>query len=159
MYRPLLLLHWFLILILFPCRNSAFQDKENAKITIAPDCTISDPEDPDSKDKMPKNTRAGSAVGKTSSRHPIQDWSNDDSDEDYMYLNLKPLAFAFPASPTSGISEDKVVNAEPLSQGTQGTHVSRKQGIRPRPTAAADKSKWQKVSMSCPKKPRPKAEG
>jgi hypothetical protein len=82
---------------------------------------------------MPKNTRAGSAMGKTSSRHPIQDWSNDDSDEDYMYLKPKPLAFAFPASPTSGISEDKVVNAEPLAQGTQGTHVSRKQGIRPRP--------------------------
>jgi hypothetical protein len=116
-----------------------FQDEENAKITIAPDHTILDPEDPNSKDKMPKNTRAGSAAGKTSSRHPIEDWSDDDSDGDcHMYLNPMPLAFAFPASPTSGIPDDEVVNAEPLAQGTR---AGQKRGIRPRPTDVVDKSK------------------
>jgi hypothetical protein len=32
-----------------------------------------------------------------------------------MYLDPTPLAFAFPASPTSGILEDEVVNVEPLA--------------------------------------------
>jgi hypothetical protein len=34
-----------------------------------------------------------------------------------MYLDPTPLAFAFPASPTSGIpeDEDEVVNAKPLA--------------------------------------------
>jgi hypothetical protein len=109
---------------------------------------------------MPKNTRADSTVGKTSSRHPIEDWSDDDSDGDcHMYLNPMPLAFAFLASPTSGIPDDEVVNAEPLAQGTQGTRAGRKRGIRPRPTDAIDKSKRQNVGMPCPKKPWPVAEG
>jgi hypothetical protein len=59
----------------------SFQDIENTWIKIAADRTILDPEDPDHEDKMPKNTRAASAAGKaSSSRHSIQDWSDDDSD-------------------------------------------------------------------------------
>jgi hypothetical protein len=64
-------------------QNFSFQDIENARIIIAPDRTIPDLEDPDHEDKMPKNTRAASAAGKaSSSRHSIQDCSDDDSDGD-----------------------------------------------------------------------------
>jgi hypothetical protein len=51
----------------FSLHQFSFQDEENAKITIAPDHTVSDPEDLDSEDKMPKNTHVGSVASKTSS--------------------------------------------------------------------------------------------
>jgi hypothetical protein len=70
----LLLLLWFLTNGLSPLQKFSFQDLENSRITIAPDRTVPNPEDPDHEDKMPKNTRAASVVGKTStSRHSIQD--------------------------------------------------------------------------------------
>jgi hypothetical protein len=52
----------------------SFQDMENSRIKIAADRTVVDPEDPDHEDKLPKNTRAASAIGKaSSSRHSTQD--------------------------------------------------------------------------------------
>jgi hypothetical protein len=83
---------------------------------------------------MPKNTRVTSAAGKaSSSRHSIQDWSDDDSDgECRMYLNLTPLAYAFPTMPSSAIPDDEVVDAAPLNQGpSPGTCVDRKRGVKP----------------------------
>jgi hypothetical protein len=69
-----LLLLQFLTNFLSPLQKFSFQDLENSRITIAPDRTVSDLEDPDHEDKMPKNTRAASAVGKASSSwHLIQD--------------------------------------------------------------------------------------
>jgi hypothetical protein len=65
---------WFLINFLSHLQKFSFQDLENSWITIALDHTMPDPEDPDHEDKMPKNTRAASAVGKaSSSQHSIQD--------------------------------------------------------------------------------------
>jgi hypothetical protein len=72
--RPLLVLLCFLTNCLFLLQKFSFQDQENSWIKIALDRTVPDPEDPDHEDKMPKNTRATSAAGKTSSsRHSIQD--------------------------------------------------------------------------------------
>jgi hypothetical protein len=53
---------------------------------------------------------AGSATGKPSSRHPLQDWSDDDSDDAcLMFLNPIALAFAFLASSMSGIPDEEVI--------------------------------------------------
>jgi hypothetical protein len=86
----------------------SFQDIENAQIKIAADRTVLDPKDPDHKDKMPKNTRAASAMGKAfSSRHSIQDWSDDDSDgECLMYYDPMPLSYAFPTILSSVIPDE-----------------------------------------------------
>jgi hypothetical protein len=54
----------FLINLLYPLQKFSFQDMENSRIKIAVDRTVSDPEDPDHEDKMPKNTRAASVTGK-----------------------------------------------------------------------------------------------
>jgi hypothetical protein len=101
-----LLLVWFLTNFLSPLQKFSFQDQENSRIIIAPDRIVPDPKDPDHEDKMPKNTRATSTVGKaSSSRHLIQDWSDDDSNgECQMYLDPTPLAYAFPTVPSSAIS-------------------------------------------------------
>jgi hypothetical protein len=74
---------------------------------------------------MPKNTRADSIVGKTSSRYSIQDWSDDDSDGDCrMFIDptplayaipASPLAYAFPAEPSPGVSDEDVVDIAPLN--------------------------------------------
>jgi hypothetical protein len=100
----------------------SFQDIENSRIKIATDRTVADPEDPDHEEKLPKNTRAASAVGKaSSSRHSIQDWSEDDSDEEIlMYYDPTPLSYAFPIS-SSVIPDDEVVDAAPLNQGPPST--------------------------------------
>jgi hypothetical protein len=102
---------------LSPLQKFSFHDLENSRITIAPDCTMPDPEDPDHEDKMPKNTRTASAVGKaSSSRHSIQDWSDDDSNgECRMYLDSTPLAYALPTMPSPAIPDDEVVDAAPLN--------------------------------------------
>jgi hypothetical protein len=51
-----------LIKFLSLLQKFTFQDLENSQINA--DCTVPNPEDPDHEDKMPKNTRAASAVGK-----------------------------------------------------------------------------------------------
>jgi hypothetical protein len=139
-----------------------FQDLENSQIIIAPNCTVPDPEDPDHEDKMPKNTRAASAAGKaSSSRHSIQDWSDDDSDGDYrMYLDPMPLAYAFPTMPSSAIPDEEVVGAAPLNQGppSTGVRVGRKCGVKPQPEPAQT-MKRQKIGVPLPKKQRPIASG
>jgi hypothetical protein len=95
----------------------SFQEQENSRIVIAPDRTVLDPKDPDHEDKMPKNTRAAAAVGKTSSsQHSIQDWSDDDSNGDCrMFLDPTPLPYAFPTMPSPAIQDDEVVDAAPLN--------------------------------------------
>jgi hypothetical protein len=136
------------------------QDQENARIQIASDRTVSDPEGPDHGDKMPKNTCAASAAGKTSSRHSIQDWSDDDSDGDCrMFLDPTPLAYAFPAMPSPAIPDEDVVDAAPLNQGPPlGTHASKKCGVRPQ-LEPVEKTKREKVGMPFPKNQRPIALG
>jgi hypothetical protein len=138
----------------------SFQDQENARIKIALDRTFPDLEDPDHEDKMPKNTRVTSAVGKTSSRHSIQDWSDDDSDGDCrMYLNLTPLAYALHAMPSPAIPDEDVVDVAPLNQGPPpGTHAGKKRGVRPQ-SEPVEKTKRHKVGMPFPKKQRPVASG
>jgi hypothetical protein len=76
-----------------------------------------DPKDPDHEDKMPKNNRTATTVGKAfSSRHSIQDWSHDNSDGDCrILLDPTPLAYAFPTMPSSAIPDDEVVDATPLN--------------------------------------------
>jgi hypothetical protein len=103
----------------------SFQDMENSRIKIATDRTVADPEDPDHEDKLPKNTRAASAVGKaSSSQHSIQDQSDDDSDEEIlMYYDPMPLAYAFPTIPSLAIPNEEVVDAAPLNQGPPSTGV------------------------------------
>jgi hypothetical protein len=52
----------------------SFQSMENSRITIAADRTAVDAEDPDHWEKLPRNTRAASAMGKASSSwHFTQD--------------------------------------------------------------------------------------
>jgi hypothetical protein len=132
-YRRYIL--WFLINLRFLLQKFSFRDIENSWIKIAADRTVPDPEDPDHEDKMPKNTRAASAAGKaSSSRHLIQDWSDDDSDEDcQMYLDPMPLAYAFPTMPSSVIPDEEVVDAAPLNQGppSTGGRVGWKRGVKP----------------------------
>jgi hypothetical protein len=110
---------------------------------------------------MPKNTRAASAAGKTSSsRHSIQDWSDDNSDgECQMYLDPTPLAYAFPTMPSPAIPDNEVVDAAPLNQGPPlGTRASRKHRVRPQPEPV-EKMKRQKIGVPLPKKQRPIASG
>jgi hypothetical protein len=110
---------------------------------------------------MSKNTRAASAAGKaSSSRHSIQDWSDDDSDgECRMYLDPTPLAYAFPTMPSSAIPDDEVVDAAPLNQGAPpGPCVSRKHGVKPQPEPV-QRMKRQKIGVPLPKKQRPIASG
>jgi hypothetical protein len=121
----------------------SFQDMENSRIKIAADHTVADPEDPDHEDKLPKNTRAASAAGKaSSSRHSIQDRSDDDSNEEIlMYYDPMPLAYAFPttplayAMPSSAITDKEVVDAAPLNQGppSTGVRMGWKYGVKPQP--------------------------
>jgi hypothetical protein len=140
----------------------SFQDLENSWIFIAPDRTVLDPEDPDHEDKMPKNTRAASAVGKaSSSRHSIQDWSDDDSDGDCrMFLDPTPLAYAFPTMSSSAIPDEEVVDAAPLNQGppSTGARAGQKRGVKPQPEPAQT-MKRQKIGVPIPKKQRPIASG
>jgi hypothetical protein len=110
---------------------------------------------------MPKNTHAASAVGKaSSSRHSIQDWSDDDSNgECRMYLDLTPLAYAFPTMPSSAIPDDEVVDTAPLNQGPPpGTRAGRKHGVKPQPETD-ERMKRQKIGVPIPKKQRHVASG
>jgi hypothetical protein len=129
-----LLLLCFLTNSLSLLQKFSFQDQENSWIKIALDHTVPDPEDPDHEDKMPKNTRAASTAGKTSSSwHSIQDWSDIDSDEDCrMFLDLTPLAYAFPTMPSPAIPDEEVVDAAPPNQGPPpGTCAGRKHRVWP----------------------------
>jgi hypothetical protein len=109
----------FLVNLLYLLQKFSFQDIENSQIKIAADRTVPDPEDPDHEDNMPKNTRAASAAGKaSSSRHSIQAWSDDDSDEDCrMSICPTPLDYALPAMPSPVIPDEEVADAAPLNQG------------------------------------------
>jgi hypothetical protein len=152
----------FLIKLLCPLQKFSFQAMENARFRIAADRTILDPEDPDHEDKLPKNTRAASAAGKaSSSRHSIQDRSDDDSDEEIlMYYDPMPLAYAFPTILSSVIPDDKVVDAAPLNQGppSTGGRADRKRGVKPQPEPAQT-HKRQKIGVPQPKRQRPVASG
>jgi hypothetical protein len=152
----------FLIHLLCPLQKFSFQDMENARIKIAADRTVPDPEDPDHEDKLPKNTCAASTTGKaSSSRHSIQDWGEDDSDvEILIYYDPTPLAYAFPAIPSSVIPDDEVVDAAPLNQGppSTGGRASRKRGVKPQPEPV-QQMKRQKIGMPQPKRQRPVASG
>jgi hypothetical protein len=151
----------FLINFLFLPQKFSFQDLENSRITIAPDRTVLDPEDPDHEDKMPKNTRAAFAAGKASSSwHSIQDWSDNESDgECVMYLDPMPLAYAFPTMSSSVIPDEEVVDAAPLNQGPPtGARVSWKRGVKPQPKPVQT-MKRQKIGVPLPKKQRPVASG
>jgi hypothetical protein len=140
----------------------SFQDIENARIKIAADRTAPDPEDPDHEDKMPKRTHAASAAGKaSSSRHSIQDWSDDDSNgECLMYYDPMSRAYAFPTIPSSVIPDEEVVDAAPLNQGppSTGARAGRKHGVKPQPEPAQTQ-KRQKIGVPIPKKQRPVASG
>jgi hypothetical protein len=129
---------------------------ENSRIKIAADRTVADPEDPDHEDKPPKNTRAAFAAGKaSSSRHSIQDRSDDDSDKKIlMYYDPMPLAYAFPTIPSSAIPDEEVVDAAPLNQGppSTGIRTGRKHGVRPQPELT---HKRRKIGVPLPKKQRP----
>jgi hypothetical protein len=155
---------YFLFLINLPCplQKFSFQDIENSRIKIAADRTVPDPEDPDHEDKMPKNTRAASAAGKaSSSRHSIQDWSDDDSDEEIlMYYDPTPLAYAFPTIPSSVIPDEEVIDAAPLNQGppSTGGRAARKRGVKPQPEPS-QAMKRQKIGVPQPKRQRPVASG
>jgi hypothetical protein len=130
---------------------------ENSRIKIAADRTVADPEDPDHEDKLPKNTRAAGKA--SSSRHSIQDQSDDDSDEEtLMYYDPMPLAYAFPTIPSSAIPDEEVVDAAPLNQGppSTGGHVGRKRGVKPQPEPT---HKRQKIGVPQPKRQRPVASG
>jgi hypothetical protein len=110
---------------------------------------------------MPKNTRAAFAVSKaSSSRHSIQDWTDNDSDEDCrMFICPTPLAYALPTMSSSAIPDEEVVDAAPLNQGPPpGTRTGRKHGVKPQPENA-ERTKRQKISVPIPKKQRPVASG
>jgi hypothetical protein len=153
---------WFLINLLSLLQKFSFQDIENSWIKIAADRTVPDPEDLDHEDKMPKNTCAASAVGKaSSSRHSIQDWSDDESDEDCrMYLDLMPLAYAFPTMSSSVIPDEEVIDAAPLNQGppSTGARAGQKRGVKPQPEPGQT-MKRQKIGVPQPKRQRPIASG
>jgi hypothetical protein len=141
---------------------------ENSWIKITADHTAADVENPDHWDKLPRNTRAASAVGKTSSsRHSTQDRSEDDSDEEIlMYYDPMPLAYAFPtiplsyAMPSSAIPDDMVIDAAPLNQGPPsiGRRAGRKRGMKPQPDTP-QQPKRQKVGVPQPKRQRPITSG
>jgi hypothetical protein len=152
----------FLINLLCPLQKFSFQDMENARIRIAADRTVPDPKDPDHEDKMPKNTRAASAAGKaSSSRHSIQDRSDDDTDEEcLMYYDPMSLSYAFPTIPSSAIPDEEVVDVAPLNQGppSTGGRADQKRGVKPQPEPTQT-HKRQKVGVPIPKKQRPVASG
>jgi hypothetical protein len=153
---------WFLTNLLLLLQKFSFQDIENDRIKIAADRTVPDHEDLDHEDKMPKNTRAASAVGKaSSSRHSIQDWSDDDSDEEcLMYYDPMPLSYAFPTIPSSVIPDEEVIDVAPLNQGppSTGGRAGWKHGVKPQPKPTQT-TKWQKIGMPQPKRQRPVASG
>jgi hypothetical protein len=130
----------------------SFQDMENSQIKTAADRTVLDPEDLNHEDKLPRNTHATSAVGKaSSSRHFIQDWSDDDSDGDcQMYICPTPLVYAF-LMPYSAIPDEEVIDAAPLNQGPPpaGIRISQKRGVKPQPEPT---HKRQKIGVPLAKK-------
>jgi hypothetical protein len=140
----------------------SFQDMENSRIKIAADRTVPDPKDPDHEDKLPKNTRAASAMGKaSSSRHSTQDWSEDDYDEDCrMFICPTPLAYALPTMPSLVIPDEEVVDAAPLNQGppSTGGRAGQKRGVKPQPEPG-QQTKRQKIGVPQPKRQRPVASG
>jgi hypothetical protein len=140
----------------------SFQDLKNARIKIGADRTVPNPEDLDHEDKMPKNTRVASATGKaSSSRHSIQDWSDDDSNgECLMYFDPMPLAYAFPTIPSLVIPDEEVVDAAPLNQGPPSTdaRAGRKRGVKPQPEPSQT-TKREKIGVPQPKRQRPIASG
>jgi hypothetical protein len=146
----LLVYLWFLTNLLSLLQKFSFQDIENARIKIATDRTVPDPKDLDHEDKMPKNTCAASATGKaSSSRHSIQDWSGDDSDEEcLMYYDPMPLSYAFPTILSSVIPDEEVIDAAPLNQGppSTGARASRKCRVKPQPKPAQTQ-KRQKIGV------------
>jgi hypothetical protein len=152
----------FLINLICLLQKFSFQDMENSRVKIAANRTIPDPEDPDHEDKLPKNTRAASAVGKaSSSRHSIQDWSDDDSDEECLtYYDPILLSYAFPTIPSLAILDKEVVDAAPLNQGppSTGRRAGRKRGVKPQPKLAQT-HKRQKIGVPQPKRQRPVASG
>jgi hypothetical protein len=158
----LLTYFWLLINLLYLLQKFSFQDMENSRIKIAADRTVPDPGDLDHEDKKPKNNCAASAAGKaSSSRHSIQDWSDDDSDEDCrMFICPTPLAYALPAMPSSVIPNEEVVDATPLNQGPPSTvrRAGRKRGVKPQPEPTQT-HKRQKIGVPIPKKQRPVASG
>jgi hypothetical protein len=152
----------FLINLLCPLQKFSFQAMENAQFRIAADRTVSDPEDSDHEDKLPKNTRAASAAGKaSSSRHSIQDRSDDDSDKEIlMYYDPMPLSYAFPTIPSSAIPDEEVVDAAPLNQGppSTGGRAGQKHEVKPQPDLV-QQMKRQKIGVPQPKRQRPVASG
>jgi hypothetical protein len=152
---------WFFDQLPFFLKFS-FQDIENSRIKIAADRTVPDPKDPDHEDKMPKNTRAASAAGKaSSSRHSIQDWSDNESDgECLMYFDPMLLAYAFPTIPSSVILDEEVIDVAPLNQGppSTGARAGRKRGVKPQPEPSQT-TKRQKIGVPQPKRQRPVASG
>jgi hypothetical protein len=74
-------------------------------------------------------------------------------------ISMSPIAYAFPAAPSSGIANEDVVDAAPLNQGPPpGTGADKKRRIKPHPEPVV-KTKRQKVGMPLPKKQRPVASG
>jgi hypothetical protein len=75
-----------------------------------------------------------------------------------MYLDLKPLAYAFPTMPSSAILDNEVIDAAPLNQGpSPSTRAGRKRGVKPQPKTA-ERMKRQKIGVPIPKKQRPIAD-
>ena len=82
------------------------EDGPNPEANWGEDLPIADPpltEDPDDEDNMSIPAAEAPAAGKAQSRNPIQDWSDDDSD-DYRVieaLDIPPLSYAYPLASVS----------------------------------------------------------
>ena len=79
-------------------------------------------DDPDSEDYMPIPA-AQQAPGKSSTRAPLREWSDDDDDDECRILDIldpTPLSFTLPASSTPANLEDEALDVAPIAGGGRG---------------------------------------
>ena len=133
------------------------EDEANPPEKWGADRDASDTEDLDSEDYMPiPHAGTGPSSGKASAKAPIHILSDDDDEDECRVLealNVMPLAFAYPANPTSAAPSPK--NKEPSPSAAGGARAAVRKRAAPTPkkggTPAGTRQKKRKVSGVKPK--------
>lgn len=110
--------------------RQGFEDGANPESRWGKDLPVpatSETEDPDDEDNMPIPVAEPPVSGKTPARNPIQDWTDDDSDDCQVIddddcqvieaLDIRPIAFAYPLPSTSA---DPTNPDAPVAAGKRG---------------------------------------
>jgi hypothetical protein len=130
------------------------EDGQDPSATWGEDRTESDTEDPDP--ELAASTGAGPHPGKTPTRDPLLDWSDDDATEIH---DPTPLAFTFPLNPPLADTEEEVLEVAPLATRGGGKKRAATGPSRGEKRAATGPSRGDKRRKVSGVKPRPMASG